>query len=108
MDDKERQLGLDSLSTLYKGAKDPILWDSVSYDDNEGTYVYKGEAQVIDFIFTSHGLKKGKGIVKPSKNNFFHFFNTMIKHNHRPRPDRLKNRELFLSDHAPVVIEVIH
>ncbi|PCJ18716.1 MAG: hypothetical protein COB02_09780 [Candidatus Cloacimonadota bacterium] len=108
MDEKEKKLGIDSLSTLYHGKNDSILWDSVSYKDKEGTYVYKGEAQVIDFIFTSHGLKKGKGRVKPSTNNFFHFFNTMIKHNLRPRPDRLENRELFLSDHAPVVIEVKH
>jgi endonuclease/exonuclease/phosphatase family metal-dependent hydrolase len=106
MDEPEKELGFDSISALYKGEKDPILWNPVRYYPGEGTFIYKGEAGVLDYIFVSKGLKKGKGVVYEKYSEHFHFFKTMILHNKDPRPDRMKNMELFLSDHAPVTIEV--
>lgn len=108
MDPVEEKLGIDSLTALYQGEGDPVLWDPVRFKSGEGTYIYKGVPEVIDYIFLSHGLKSGKGRVLAKDYEYFHFFQTMIRQNRPSRPDRLKHRELFLSDHGPITVDIIH
>jgi hypothetical protein len=108
LDEYEQQLGFDGLGALYKGDADDILWDPVLYRKGEGTYIYRDEASVIDYIFVSHGLKKGRGVVRTRVNNHFHFYQTMVRDFKYTRSDRLSTRELFLSDHAPVTVDVKH
>lgn len=108
LDEYEQQLGVDGVGTLYQGADDPILWNPVLYRKGEGTYIFEGRVSVIDYIFVSHGLKKGPGIVKSQVSPYFHFYRTMVQDSGVIRPDRLALRELFLSDHAPVTIDVHH
>ena len=104
----EKTLGIDSIQGLYYGDKDPLLWNPLSFAEGEGTYIYKGHPEIIDYIFLSHGLQKGKGRVRPTDYQHFHFYKTMVRQTRSSRPDRLRNRELFLSDHAPLTLDVIH
>lgn len=107
LDPVEAGLNTDSMRALLK-ENDPILFNSISFKPGEGTYIYKGKPGVIDYILTSHGLKSGKGRIKNKVFEHFHFFKTMIRNVKRPRPDRMQHRELFLSDHAPVTMDVEH
>ena len=63
---------------------------------------------MIDYILASKGLLKGKGLVEPKFFEHYHFFKTMVRNKRKARPDRMKNRELFLSDHAPLTLDVVH
>ncbi len=108
MDEVEKELNQDALSVLYQGKKDPILWNPVSYLPNQGTYIYQGVPETIDFIFVSHGLKSGKGITKPKVWEYDSVFRFFLREIKRPNPDRLENRELFVSDHGPVTIDIRH
>lgn len=108
LDPIESGLEIDSISALFRGDDDPILWDPVDFKEGEGTYIFRGVPEVIDYIFVSHGLHIGKGQVFPKDYEHFHFFQTMIRHHKPTRPDRLEHRELFISDHAPVTVDVIH
>ncbi len=107
MDSYEQQLGLDGFSTLMPEG-DSLLFNPIRFLEGEGTYIYKNKPQVIDYILASKGLLVGKGRVQPKVFEYFHFFLTMVKNMHRARPDRMKNRELFLSDHAPLTLDVTH
>jgi hypothetical protein len=108
MEPVEKSLGLDSIQGLYHGKGDDLLWNPLSFAKGEGTYIYKGHPEIIDYIFLSHGLKSGKGTVTPSTYEHFHFFKTMVRQFSSSRPDRLRNRELFLSDHAPLTLNIRH
>ena len=107
MDEYEKKLNMDGLGTLIP-AGDRLLFNPIKFHPGEGTYIYKDEPQVIDYILASKGLLKGKGLVKPKFFEHYHFFKTMVRNKLRARPDRMKNRELFLSDHAPLTLDVIH
>ena len=107
LDSYEQELGQDGFGTLMP-ADDNLLFNPISFRKGEGTYIYKNQPQVIDYILASKGLLKGKGQVKPKVFEHYHFFQTMIRNKRRARPDRMLNRELFLSDHAPLTIDVVH
>ena len=108
MDPVEKELGIDSLMALFKGDQDPILWNPIKFPQGEGTYIYKNNPEVIDFIFLTHGLKLGKGWTSEKQYEYFHFFKTMVRQKLPAKPDRLEHRELFISDHAPVTIDINH
>jgi len=110
LDSYEEKLGKDSIKALYQGEDDPILVNPIRFRSGEGTYIYKGNPSVLDYIFVSRGMLEGKGKLSyfPKTFEHFHFFKTMVRNTKRNRPDRLKNRELFLSDHAPLTLEVSH
>lgn len=107
MDSYEKRLGMDGMGTLMPEG-DSLLFNPIKFKPEEGTYIYKNEPQVIDYILASQGLLKGKGRVEPKYFEHFHFFKTMVRNRKKARPDRMQNRELFLSDHAPLTLDVIH
>ena len=107
MDSYEEQLGLDGFGTLMPEG-DSLLFNPISFREGEGTYIYKNQPQVIDYILASKGLLKGKGRVQSKFYEHFHFFKAMVRNKRRARPDRMRNRELFLSDHAPLTLDVLH
>ena len=107
LDSYEKELGLDGFSTLMP-ADDSLLFNPISFREGEGTYIYKNQPQVIDYILASKGLLRGKGKCSLKCLNTFIFFKTMVRNKRRARPDRMRNRELFLSDHAPLTLDVIH
>lgn len=107
MDEYEKKLNLDGLGTLMPEG-DQLLFNPIKFHSGEGTYIYKNKPQVIDYILASKGLMKGKGLVEPKFFEHYHFFKTMVRNKRKARPDRMKNRELFLSDHAPLTLDVLH
>ena len=108
MDPVEKELGIDSIKALFQGEDDPILWNPIKFSRGEGTYIYKGIPEVIDYIFLTHGLKSGKGWASEKNYEHFHFFKTMVRQTLPSKPDRLEKRGLFLSDHAPVTLDIYH
>ncbi|MBW7876525.1 MAG: endonuclease/exonuclease/phosphatase family protein [Candidatus Cloacimonetes bacterium] len=108
MDEVEKELNQDALSVLYQGKHDPILWNPVAYLPGQGTYIYQGVPETIDFIFVSHGLKSGKGTTRPKVWEYDSVFRFFLRETKRSNPDRLENRELFVSDHGPVTIDIRH
>ncbi len=106
MDPVEEELGTDSIASLYQGSQDPLLWNSVIFPPGQGSFLYKGEPETIDFILTSRGLMKSPGVVKPSVWQYDAVFRMFVKEREESTPDRLNHRELFISDHGPVTVEV--